>query len=81
MDWVGTIIILICHSRENLPTAIQEHIKEVKLIFHYMYTVNVAQEIFFKKTARSIPKESVTCCSTVHVGVRYDSSRVANRTS
>ena len=50
-------------------------------IFHYTYTVNVAQEIFFKKTARSIPKESVTCCSTVHVGVRYDSSRVANRTS
>ena len=31
MDWVGTIIILIWHGRENLPTAIQEHIKEVKL--------------------------------------------------
>lgn len=81
---------LIYQNRENytcnLPTAIPEHIKRwsSKPCSHYklyMYTVNVAQEIFFLKTARSIPKESVTCCSTVHVGVRYDSSWVANRTS
>ena len=59
MDWVGTIklIILIWHSRENLPTAIQEHIKDrgeaqnpaLINIIHYMY---VAQETISKNSKK-----------------------------